>query len=139
PDEAPHVTPGTGEPDLSADGFQAGIYYRIKSATPAQIDWAVAKNEAEHEVQANIKANDAAWHELGFYFDGVNTVTPVIDRVAQPAHEVAADHANFPADVGLLPHIYIQNGAAPAPHAIPDASVITKTLGADWIRVKQER
>ncbi|GAI81777.1 unnamed protein product, partial [marine sediment metagenome] len=77
---------------------------------------------------------------LGFYFDGVNTVTPVIDRVAQPAHEVAADADNFPDDVGLLPHIYIQNGAAPAAHVPPaDALVITKTLRADWIRVKQER
>ncbi|GAI44707.1 unnamed protein product [marine sediment metagenome] len=51
PGDDPHVTPGTGEPDLSADGFQDGIYYRIKSATPAEIDWAVAKNVTETEVK----------------------------------------------------------------------------------------
>lgn len=118
----------SGLPNLTAGGFQDGIYFRILTATPTEIDFAVAKDMNETEVEANIKTNDAAWHELGFHFDGVNTVTPVIDRVAQSAHEVAADAENFPDDVGLLPIFSIQTGEN-----------VIKSLRADWIRVRQER
>lgn len=120
----------TGAPEFAAapDGWTDGIYMRILTATPDEIDFAVAKNMTETEVQANIVANDMAWHELGFHFDGVNTITPIIDRLAYPAHAVAADAANFPDDLGLLPRFYIQTGEA-----------AIKVLKADWIRVRQER
>jgi len=118
----------TGLPNLSVNGFQDGIYFRILTATPTEIDWAVAKNMAETEVKDCIKANDAAWHTLGFYFDGINTITPTIDGVPKPAYAVNADAANFPDDLGLLPHFSIQTGED-----------VIKVLKADWIRVLQER
>lgn len=118
----------SGLPNLTADGFQDGIYLRILTATPTEIDFAVAKNMNETEVHGNIVTNDMAWHELGFHFDGVNTVTPVIDRVAQSDHAVAADAANFPDDVGLLPIFSIHTGE--------DA---IKSVLVDWIKVKQQR
>lgn len=99
----------TGEPDLSADGFLDGIYFRTLVESPFEFDWCVAKNGVQTEVEGDIAESDRDWDVLGFFFDGINTITPMINGVALPAHEILIDAvANFPDDLALLPHIYFQ-------------------------------
>ena len=119
---------GLGLVDTGLPNFDDGVYFRVLCDVSTAIDWAHSKNGTETEKKAGILTNDAGWHTLGFYFDGVNTITPIIDGIPQPDYAVDADHANFPNDLALLPHLYIQTAAE-----------VAKTLRVDWIRVMQGR
>ena len=119
---------GLGLDDTGLPNFNDGVYFRVLCDVSTEIDWAHSKDGVETEAKDNILANDAAWHTLGFYFDGVNTITPTIDGAPKPAYAVNADADNWPDDLALLPHLYIQTGED-----------VAKTLRVDWIRVLQER
>ena len=87
-----------------------GVYFRILEASGTEWDFAVSQNNTETEVDGAIVANADDWHRLGFYYDGVTTVTPYVDDTAGTSHET--DGLNFPDDERLTPFFCLKAGAA---------------------------
>lgn len=116
------LTDNTGVP---ADKDYIG--FRIK--TDASAEWDVAwkkTGQAEQEV-ANVVANADNFHFFGFHFDGTNTITFYVDRVAVSTVALA-NAATFPGGVALAPICALKTGEA-----------VIKSIDIDYLMVVQVR
>jgi len=99
-----------------------GVYFR-KDDGDANIDFVTEKDGTATEADTGSDAGDDTYVRLGFYCDGVTSVTPYIDGAAATAHTT-----NIPDDEELTVSFAIRNGEAAA-----------KSMSIDWVRVVQVR
>lgn len=102
------------------------IGFRLIAATPALWDIAHKKAGQAMQLQAGVVANADDWHTFGFFFDGLHTVTPYVDRVAKTA--ILTSGATFPSAQYMAPIYAIKTGEA-----------VLKSMLIDYIRVIQAR
>ncbi len=99
--------------DTGAGAVTDGFYFRVLAATPSKVDTAInqslgtedeIKNEAATLVQGTAMT-------LGMYFDGVETLTFYINRVALADTVTIGATGVVPNDVGLTPVFALKDGA----------------------------
>lgn len=100
-----------------------GVYF-LKSDGAATADFMVTKDSTSTTASAVATLANATFITLGFYYDGVSTISYYVDKVR--GGTVAT--TNMPDDEELTVSFGIQNGAAAA-----------KTLTVDYVYAAQER